>query len=246
MPQSKNNDNSDKTSLKRRVALANRIAYFEGLHEEFGNEFSGHISVRFRENEIIMPGHLHDFGKGLKDLTSKDMIIVDMNGKVIEGRLEPVDEVVIHTSIYKARQDINSVLHLHSPASVALASTDASIVPISIRSSYFAGGVPVLEQGPGIIDNEEIALEMTRLLADRNALLHKGHGVITVGRNLEEACILGLYLEGAARTQIYARQLGNLKPFSKDNALKFANSRNLNNKTEIWKYYEKKWMGKKA
>jgi L-fuculose-phosphate aldolase len=234
-----------KTTIKRRVAMANRIAYFEGLHEEFGNEFSGHISVRFKDS-IIMPGHVHDFGKGLKDITSKDMIIVNMDGKVIEGRLEPVDEVVIHTSIYKARQEINSVLHLHSPASVALASTDASILPISMRSSYFVEGVPVLEKGPGIIDNEEMASEMVHLLGNHNALLHKGHGVITVGHNLEEACILGLYLEGAARNQIVARQLGNLKPFSKEDALKFANSRSLNNKASVWKYYERKWANKRA
>src|SRR5579875_236062 len=237
---------STKSSIKRRVALANRIAYLEGLHEEFGNEFSGHISVRYDGNKVIMPGHLHDFGRGLKDITISDIIVVDLEGKVLEGKREPVDEVVLHTSIYKSRPEINSVLHLHSPASVALASTDATILPISMRASYFAEGVPVLERGPGVIDNEEIAAEMVRVLGNHNALLHKGHGVVTVGRNLEEACILGLYLEGAARNQILAMQLGALRPFTKEDALRFARSRSLDKKTAIWKYYENKWARGKS
>ncbi len=235
-----------KASIKRRVAFANKIAYLEGLHEEFGNEFSGHISVRFDGDKVIMPGHLHDLGKGLKDITTKDMVVVNMDGRVIEGKHDPVDEVILHTSIYKARPEINSVLHLHSPASVALASTDATIVPISMRSSYFAEGVPVLEKGPGVIDNEEIAAEMIKTLGSHNVLLHKGHGVVTLGRNLEEACILGLYLEGAARNQILAKQLGNLKPFAKEDALRYANSRSLDKKTAVWSYYENKWLARKA
>ncbi|MHB8565832.1 MAG: class II aldolase/adducin family protein [Nitrososphaerales archaeon] len=234
-----------KADIKRRVALANRIAYLEGLHEESGNEFSGHISVRFDGDKVIMPGHLHDFGRGLKDITPNDMILVNMEGKVIEGKREPVDEVVLHTSIYKSRPEINSVLHLHSPASVALACTDTTILQISMRASYFVEGVPILEKGPGVIDNKEIAAEMVKTLGNHNALLHKGHGVVTVGRNLEEACILGLYLEGAARNQILARQLGSLKPFSKEDALRFAQSRSLDKKTGVWKYYENKWAGRK-
>lgn len=230
-----------KIALKRRVALANRIAYQEGLHEEFGNEFSGHISIRYDENKLLMPGHLHDRGRGLKDVTANDIITVDFEGNVIDGKLEPVDEFVIHASIYKARSEANSVLHLHSPASVALASTDAKILPISMRAAYFIDGVPILERGPGVIADDDIATEMVRILGNRNVLIHKGHGVVTVGHNLEEACILGLYLEGAARNQLMAMRFGNLRPFAPDDAKRFAESRPLEKRTAIWKYYENKW-----
>jgi L-fuculose-phosphate aldolase len=229
------------SEIKRRVALANRIAYEEGLREEFGNEFSGHISVR-EGDKVIMPGHLHDLGMGLRDITVNDIIVVDMEGKLVEGTRDPVEEVVIHTSIYRAREEVNSVLHLHPPAAVALASTDSTLLPISIRAAYFAEGIPVLERGPGIIDSQEIAAEMVRLLGQRNALIHRGHGIVTVGRNLEEACVLGMYLEGAARNQIMAKQLGpSLKPFNRETAIEYAKRHRLDMRPELWKYFENKW-----
>lgn len=230
-----------KIALKRRIALANRIAYQEGLHEEFGNEFSGHISLRYDDDKLLMPGHLHDQGRGLKDVTANDIITVDFEGNVIEGGLEPVDEVVIHTSIYKARPEANSVAHLHSPASVALASTDSKILQISMRAAYFIDGIPILERGPGVIASDDIASEMIRYLGNYNVIIHRGHGVVTVGRNLEEACILGLYLEGAARNQLMAMRFGNLKPFASADSKRFAESRPLEKRTAIWKYYENKW-----
>ena len=227
--------------LKRRVALANRIAYNEGLHEEFGNEFSGHISVR-KDSNIIIPGHLHDFGKGLRDIKIDDIITVDLNGRLIDGKHEPVDEVIIHTSIYKARPEIKSVAHLHSPVSVALASTDTAILPLSMRSSFFCERLPILERGPGVINDEEMAAVMIKLLGKSNALIHKGHGVITAGRNLEEACVLALYLEGAAKNQLLSHQLGgSLKPFKRKDAIEYAKSHQLHQRRFIWTYFENKW-----
>ncbi len=231
----------EENELKKRVALANRIAYNEGLHEEFGNEFSGHISVR-KGSKIIIPGHIHDSGNGLKDIRAEDIIVVNLDGRVIEGKHEPVDELVIHTSIYKARPEIKSVAHLHSPISVALASTDTTILPLSMRSSFFCERLPIRERGPGVIKNKKMANEMVRLLGKSKALIHKGHGVITAGRNLEEACILALYLEGAARNQLHSQQFGgSLKPFARKDAIEYAKSNRLHQRQFIWKYFENKW-----
>ncbi|MGI0078449.1 MAG: class II aldolase/adducin family protein [Nitrososphaerales archaeon] len=230
--------------MKRRIALACRIAYVEGLKEEVGNEFAGHVSVLDENNQIVMPGHVHQLGKGLNNITTDEIITVDLDGRTVEGKYEPVEEVVIHTSIYKARPEIKSVWHMHPPIAVALASTDAEILPISIRSSYFAEGVPILERGPGIIDTEDIAREMVAKLGKHNALIHKGHGVVTAGRNLEEACLLGLYLEGSARNQLNARMLGTkLIPFDRQQAVAYANAHSLNNRQNLWNYFENKWSG---
>jgi len=231
-----------KARVKRRVALACKILYQEGLREETGNEAAGHISVRLQgSNTVIMPGHLHHLGSGLKDITVRDIIELNLDGKKLAGSREPVEEYYIHTFVYKARPEVNSVVHAHLPAATALGSTDSTILPISIRSSYFAAGVPVLERGPGIIDNEEIAEEMVKIMGDRNALIHKGHGVIVAGRSLEEACILTLFLEGSAKNQLVAKQLGNLRPFDTGRVIEYANSRSLDSRKDIWRYFENKW-----
>lgn len=229
-------------SLKRRVALACRIAYLEGLHEQLGHEPSGHISVRDESGHITMPGHLHELGRGLGDITARDMIVVDMDGKKIEGKLKPVDELVLHTSIYKARSEVRSVAHFHAPTAVALASTDKTILPISNRSCRFAEGVPVLETDPGIIHNNEIAREMVEKLGQRNVLIHRGHGIVTVGRNLEEAVLLAMYLEGAARQQLMAEQLEKvIRLYNMEKAVAYARTHSPSEEQDLWKYYENKW-----
>jgi ribulose-5-phosphate 4-epimerase/fuculose-1-phosphate aldolase len=233
---------SDESVLKRRVALANRIAYLEGLHEQLGNEFSGHISARFGENKIIMPGHLHDQGRGLRDIMLQDMITIDLHGNIIEGKHKTVDEVIIHAAIYRERAEINSVVHLHPPTILALASTDTPLLPLTMRSSYFAQGVPVLEKRPGIIDDEETAKEMLKVLGHSFAMIHKGHGIVTIGRSLEEACTLAMYLESAARTQLVATQFGGrLKPFEHEAVVQYANSHSLKDRPFVWNNFEKKW-----
>ncbi|MDA4129847.1 MAG: class II aldolase/adducin family protein [Thaumarchaeota archaeon] len=223
------------------MALACKIMYFEGMREELGFEFAGHISIRIAANRFLMPGHLHHKFRGLFDLTPKDVIQVDLNGSVVAGNLEPVDEVVIHTGIYKARQEINSIVHMHPPAATALASTDQSIIPISIKSSFFYGRVRVLERGPRLIDNEEIANELVEKLGKYSVVIHKGHGIVTAGKSLEEACLLAIFLENTARNQILAKQLGNLIPFEKGAISDFGNKMKLADHPEWWEYYEKKW-----
>jgi len=226
--------------LKERIARANRIAYLEGLREDKGNEIAGHISVR-TGSTLLMPGHMHDFGKGLPDITSEDIIEVDMKGNKISGKHDPVEEVVIHTFIYNARPEIQSVAHLHAPTATALASTDSTILPISIRSSYFAEGLPILERGPGIIDNEDIARDMMKAMGNHNVLIHRGHGVVTCGRNLEEACTLMLFLEGSARNQLIAKQFGNLRSFDRSAAIEYARSHSLDKRKYVWLSLENKW-----
>jgi ribulose-5-phosphate 4-epimerase/fuculose-1-phosphate aldolase len=233
---------ASKQEIKRRVALACRIAYEEGLREEYGSEYAGHISVRLASsNTVIMPGHLHDQGGGLPNITVGDIIEIDMNGKRLEGVRDVVEEYYIHTYIYKARPEIHSVLHMHPPAATALGSTDGAILPISLRACYFAEGVPVLLSEPGIIDSDDIAERMIKVMGKHNALIHRGHGIVTAGRNLEEACLTGMYLEGAARFQILASNFGKLKPYTKAEAIKHAKSHSLDKRQFPWWYFEKKW-----
>ena len=230
----------DEKQLKQRIALACKICYEEGLCEQLGPEFAGHISVRTEPNRILMPGHLHDFGKGLRDITAEDIIAVDLNGKRLEGIHEPVDEVVIHTSIYKARNDARSVAHLHAPFSTAIASSASRIQPIMLKSCYFVD-TPMLDIGPTLLKDEKTTSIMAKKLGNHRALIHKGHGIVTVGKSLEEACTLALFLEGAAKTQYVTRQFGRLVPFTREQALEFAKKGNFVEDSSYWRYFENKW-----
>lgn len=230
----------DEAKLKQRIALACKICYEEGLCEQLGPEFAGHISVRTEPNRILMPGHLHGSGKGLKDIRADDIIAVDLNGKQLEGKHDPVEEVVIHTSIYKARSDAKSVAHLHAPFSTAIASSASSILPVMLKSCYFVD-TPILDIGPTLLKDERTTSIMVKKLGAQRALIHKGHGIVTVGRSLEQACTLALFLEGAAKMQYISRQFGRLVPFSHEQALDFAKKGNFVEDNSYWRYFENKW-----
>ena len=75
-----------------------------------------------------------------------------------------------------------------------------------------------------MIDNEGIARELVSGLGRRPAIIRKGHGIVTLGKNLEGACLLAIMLEGLARNQILARKLRNLVPFEKEKVREFAKS----------------------
>ena len=231
---------NDEAKLKQRIALACRICYEEGMCEQLGPEFAGHISIRTGPNRILMPGHLHDSGRGLKDIRADDIIAVDLNGKRLEGKHDPVEEVVIHTSIYKARSDAKSVVHLHAPFSTAIASSASNILPIMLKSCYFVD-TPILDIGPTLLKDEKTTSIMAKKLGDRQALIHKGHGIVTVGRSLEEACTLALFLEGSARMQYISGQFGRLVPFTREQALDFAKKGNFVEDSSYWRYFENKW-----
>jgi ribulose-5-phosphate 4-epimerase/fuculose-1-phosphate aldolase len=237
--------NSSEANLRTRIADACRICYDEGLCESLGPEFAGHISVRTGKNRMLMPGHLHGSGRGLKDIKPEDIIAVDLNGKLLEGKHEPVEEVFIHTSIYKARDDVKSVAHLHAQFVTAIASTSTGLIPMSLKSCYFVD-TPVLDIGPTLLINEKTTSKMVEKLGNRNAVIHKGHGIVTVGKTLDEACVTAFLLEGSAKMQYISSQFGKVVPFNRSDALEFAKGQHFaSSYPAFWRYYENKWKNKK-
>ena len=235
--------NTDETRTRQKIALACRIFYGEGLCENLGPEFAGHVSVKVGQNRILVVGHLHGSGRGLNDVTAEDIIAVDLNGKLLEGRHEPVDEIVIHTSIYKARKDVNSVVHLHPQFATAIGSTSTRILPSFLKSCYFVD-VPILDIGPALLISEQSASKMVTKMGKRNVIIHKGHGVVTSGKSLEEACIIALLLEGSAKMQYISSQFGKVIPFKRAEAIEFAKKQHFETNASFWLYYENKWKKK--
>ena len=109
--------------IRKKVALACRILYMEGL----GDLNLGHISSRVpgQDNIYIKPR-----GLGLEEVNVDDVIMLDLEGKQIEGKHPPHSETPIHTEIYKARGDVQSVIHLHPLITTAFSTIRAEIIPV--------------------------------------------------------------------------------------------------------------------
>jgi 3,4-dihydroxyphthalate decarboxylase len=189
------------------------------LEWESGDVF-GHVGVRLPSGEGVACKLFRPPGEEDEDW----IVHFDFAGKKIGGRGTPPFESPIYTEIMKRRPDAKAVVHTHSPACVALSLADKVISPIHMQSAKFAAdGVPVYPR-PIHIKDEDEGNELADALQSGNAIVIKGHGVVTVGRSIDEACMLALYLERTAKIQGLAMTLGFTGP-SREFVAEIAGSR---------------------
>jgi L-ribulose-5-phosphate 4-epimerase len=200
--------------LKNKVALGNRIMFYQGLAD-----YHGHVSAR-------IPGTRKFFIKPvlapLGEIKSKDIILVDIdeymevceqnfaragNKREVTKVKSPPRETMIHAAIYNARQDVNSVVHTHQTLATAFSVAGTPILPIYNQAAVFAPETPIFPS-PRLIYTIQDGKEICATLGNRQAMLLKGHGIIVCGDSLEYATVHAIYLERTAYMQFVASCVG--------------------------------------
>jgi ribulose-5-phosphate 4-epimerase/fuculose-1-phosphate aldolase len=222
--------------LKGKLILANKVLDFLKMATPFG-----HISVRIpgTENFLII-GPIAPVMA-----TMRDIVVCDMDGKVLQGRYKSTySEVVIHTGVYKKRKEFNSVIHSHSPYTIALSIADLTVLPADV-ASIWAGSQPIaLFKKVGYIDNPELGEEVADLLGPNKAVILKGHGSVVAGKNIEDAIFVARHLEISAMLQWMARGVGKVVPLTEQEIGPLNEYKNtIGNQPWMaadreWKYYE--------
>jgi len=164
----------------------------------------GNISARTACNRLIA---ITPSGRDYRELQSDDIVLVDYNGKVIEGRLVPSSELPLHSAIYQARSDVKAIVHTHSVFASACAVARKPIPPIIEDLVQLAGGA-IEVAAYALPGTKELADNAVQALGSRNAVLLANHGVIGCGQSLTEAFTACELVEKAAQIFIYANQLG--------------------------------------
>lgn len=186
--------------LKRTLVDASAICEMEGLYEAFG-----HISARIPGTDrILMTPGAHPGGTKLSEI-----LTLDLKGNVIRGRGKPNVELPIHTSVYRLREDVGSVVHVHPVRAVAFSLAGEEIRPMSFADSKFSPSVPIFGE-PGaevFIDSDELGEKMAHALGRGVAVVIRGHGAVTVGESIEAACMTAVSLEKTAELQFMASVL---------------------------------------
>lgn len=190
--------------LKEKLIIANKILDKEGLTSPMG-----HISVRvpgtetFLITRIIAPGMA----------TIDDVVVCNMEGEVVEGKHpRTYGEVVGHTAVYKKFKDIHSVTHTHSPHVIALSMTGATLLPASMEAMK-VGSVGFYKKIM-YLESPEVGEEVAGLIGLNRAVILRGHGAVVAGGSIEETTIVALYLERAAKLQMWAHSAGKLMIFT--------------------------------
>ena len=165
---------------------------------------SGNVSGRDPQTGLVV---IKPSGIRYEDLTPEAMVVVDLDGKVVEGKYKPSSDTFAHVYVYRHRPDVNGVVHTHSTFATAWAAAGKSIPPVlTAICDEFGGPIPV--GGYAKIGGDEIGQEIIRSIGSSPAILMKNHGIFTIGRTPEAAVKAAVMVEDVARTVFYAMQLG--------------------------------------
>jgi L-ribulose-5-phosphate 4-epimerase len=184
------------TELKRDLLTACKILSNKELIRDFG-----HVSVRVDSEKFLIPTR-----KSPALVLENDLLLVNLDGKILEGKGEKYSETWIHSEIYKRRDDVGAVVHSHSINAIAVSSSQIEFGPI-YNQGYMFLNVPVFKE-VGLINTKEKAKRMVELLGESHAILLRGHGAVIVGKDIKEATLKSIYLEENARILILAGSLG--------------------------------------
>ena len=164
----------------------------------------GNVSARDPESGLVV---IKPSGIPYEELRPEHHVVVNLEGDIIEGTLKPSSDTTSHLYIYRHREDVNGVVHTHSPYATAFAAVGRSIpVCLTAMGDEFGGPIPCA--GFALIGDEEIGQQVVEHIGSSPAVLLKQHGVFTVGTTAEAAVKAAVMEEDVARTVWLALQLG--------------------------------------
>jgi L-ribulose-5-phosphate 4-epimerase len=165
---------------------------------------SGNVSIRDPQSGLMA---IKPSGVKFPDLTPESMVVLDLDGKVIEGKFKPSSDMASHLYIYRQRPDVNGVVHTHSNYATAFAALGKPIpVCLTAHADEFGGPIPC--GGFALIGGEQIGKVVVESIGSSPAILLKNHGVFTVGPSGEAALKAAVMVEDIARTMWLALQIG--------------------------------------
>jgi L-ribulose-5-phosphate 4-epimerase len=164
----------------------------------------GNVSVRDPETGLVA---IKPSGVRYEDLTASSMVVVDLDGRVVEGELKPSSDTASHLYIYRHRPDVNGVVHTHSRYATAFAAVGRPIpVYLTAQADEFGGEIPCA--GFTLIGDEGIGRLVVEGIGRSPAILLRNHGVFTVGPSAGAAVKAAVMVEDIAATFGAALQLG--------------------------------------
>lgn len=162
----------------------------------------GNASMRVEEKFVITPS-----GINYDKMKPEDMVVVGINGEIIEGKWKPSTETPLHAAIYNKRKDVGGILHTHSVFASSVAVTRGVIPPIIEDLVQIVGGK--VDVAPyALAGTEKLKQNVLKALSDKKAALLANHGMVAVGKNLEEVWTVCKIVEKSARILVYSQMLG--------------------------------------
>jgi L-ribulose-5-phosphate 4-epimerase len=164
----------------------------------------GNVSARDPETGLVV---IKASGIRYEEMCADHMVVVDLDGKMVEGDYKPSSDVYSHLYIYKHRPDVGGVVHTHSVYATAFAAVNKPIpVVLTAIADEFGGPIPC--GGFALIGDDAIGRVVVECIGKSPAVLLKNHGVFTIGKNAKAAVKAAVMTEDNAKTVWLAMQIG--------------------------------------
>ena len=222
----------DTSEIKHEIVTAIRMLESAGLVD-----MNGHLSYRIPGTDRVL---INSRRASRASLTVDDIVTMDLEGNLVEGEDEPPSEKHIHTSVYRARDDVATVLHNHPHWQTVLGIAGIDLQPVFSIGSFVEEGTPVYEPS-SLINTREMGDEMAAVLGRSTLTSLRYHGSVVVESQIHTLFARAVYVEENARKQYYASLLGPVVPLRGEN---LERTRTTNWQPSIarkvWDYYEQK------
>jgi len=171
---------------------------------------SGNVSARVPGEDLVV---IKPSGVAFEDLTPESMVVVDLEGNVVDGEYVPSSDTATHCFIYRAMAGVGGVAHTHSPYATAWAARGEEIpCVLTAMADEFGGPIPVAPFA--LVGGEEIGRAVVETLSGHRspAVLLHSHGVFSIGPSARSAIQAAVMCEDVARTVHLARAFGDVPP----------------------------------
>ena len=219
-------------TLRQQLADCHRMMVFADLLD-----YSGHVSARIPDTNriLILPRDASRAG-----VTADEMLVVDFDGKVLEGPGPAPTETEIHLGVYRARDDVKAVGHGHPPLSTLYSMVDRPM--IAMRNFGFRFINMPIHPDPTHIRTPDQSAEIAKTLGKGKYCLLRGHGSVIAVNSVPEVFLDSLELEENVKAVINATHLGGLKPITPDEVklLEVSFAKNDYRVRKTWEHYQEK------
>ncbi len=182
------------------AAATTRLLEAEGILD-----YSGHVSIRIpgRDAFVIQVG-----STSRQEVGPANILVCDFDCKVIEGDGQPPSETVIHSEIFKARPDVNAVLHCHMDLAIAFTMMEGvSLLPMRARASRWKSGIPT-HPDPSHIKLKEQGIDLAKTLGPHHVALMRAHGLVMTAESIRHLFVDAVHFKENALAQLQVMQSG--------------------------------------
>jgi ribulose-5-phosphate 4-epimerase/fuculose-1-phosphate aldolase len=202
-------------------------------------DYSGHVSIRIPGQDAFV---IQIGSNSRAEVEPGAMLVVDYDGKVLEGDGQPPSEIPIHIEILKARPDVQAILHSHMELAIAFTMMEGvNLVPMRARASRWKSGIPT-DPDPSHIKTTEQGRALANTLGPHHAVLMRAHGLTLVAESAQALFIDAVHFKENATAQMQALQAG-AKPLPLTDAeieqIEKMEMRDWHIK-KLWNYYVRK------